>query len=63
MQEIKDYIIASNKIVLALMYLNNYPNNREIELSDVKDYNPGHLGCSTSINFILGSVITNFMLT
>ena len=56
MQEIKDYINASNKIVLALMYLNNYPNNREIELSDVKDYNPGHLGCSTSINFILANL-------
>ena len=56
MQEIKNYVNASNKIVLALMYLNNYPNNREIELSDIKDYNPGHLGCSTSINFILANL-------
>ena len=56
MQEIKDYISASNKIVLSLMYLNNYPTSKEIKLEDIKDYNPGHLGCSTSINFILANL-------
>lgn len=56
MHEIEEYFKAANSIVIALMYLNKYPINKEIDINNLKDNNPGHLGCATSINFILGNL-------
>lgn len=54
---IKKYFDAANSIVLSEMYLKSYPdNNIEITLDDLKKYNPGHLGSSLSINFILANL-------
>ena len=54
MQEIiKKYIEAANSIVISEMYLKKYPYKEELL---IKDYNPGHLGTSTSLNFILGNL-------
>ena len=56
MQEeiIKKYFDAANAIVISEMYLNNFTN--DITLDDLKKYNPGHLGTSMSINFILANL-------
>ena len=57
MQEeiIKKYFDAANAIVISEMYLKDYPSN-EISLTNLKKYNPGHLGTSMSINFILANL-------
>lgn len=57
MQEeiIKKYFDAANAIVISEMYLKDFPNN-EIALNNLKKYNPGHLGSSMSINFILANL-------
>ena len=57
MQEdiIKKYFDAANSIVISEMYLNCFPNG-EIDLKDLKKYNPGHLGTSMGINFILANL-------
>ena len=49
---IKKYFYNLNYIVLCEMYLNRYLPPGEIEISDLKKYNPGHLGTSLSLNFI-----------
>ena len=57
MQEeiIKKYFDAANAIVISEMYLNSFPNNN-VESTNLKKYNPGHLGTSMSINFILANL-------
>lgn len=55
MQEIKNYIYAANNIVISLMYLKSFPKSN-ISLNNLKEYSPGHLGCSTSLNFILANL-------
>lgn len=57
MQEeiIKKYFDAANAIVISEMYLKDYPSD-EIALTNLKKYNPGHLGTSMSINFILANL-------
>lgn len=52
---IKKYFLASNFIVLSSMYLKEY-KNKYITTEDIKNYNPGHLGTSTSMNFILANL-------
>ena len=56
MYEIEEYFKAANSIVIALMYLKEYPTNNEIDINNLKENNSGHLGCATSINFILGNL-------
>ena len=53
---IKDYFYTSNYIVLCQMYLNEFLEYRNISEKDLKKYNPGHLGTSLSINFILANL-------
>ena len=53
---IKDYFYATNYIVLCQMYLNEFLNYRDISEKYLKKYNPGHLGTSLSINFILANL-------
>lgn len=52
---IKKYFMAANSIVINQMYLNSYKND-EIFMEDLKEYNPGHLGSSMSINFIMANL-------
>lgn len=52
---IKNYFYSANKISIEMMYLNKYCNN-DIDINDLKEYNPGHLGTSMSINFILANL-------
>ena len=52
---IKNYFYSANKISIEIMYLNKYCNN-DIDINDLKEYNPGHLGTSMSINFILANL-------
>lgn len=56
MQEelIKKYFYAANYIVISQMYLNGYLE--DIDIKSLKNYNPGHLGTSMSINFILSNL-------
>ena len=56
MQEeiIKKYFEAANGIVISEMYLNDFTNDPSLE--NLKKYNPGHLGASMSINFILANL-------
>lgn len=49
---IKKYFYSLNYIVLCQMYLNEYLKPEELEIKDLKKYNPGHLGTSLSLNFI-----------
>ncbi len=53
---IKKYFEAANSIVISEMYLKEYLNSSEITEEDLKNYNPGHLGSSMSINFILSNL-------
>ena len=53
---IKDYFYASNYLVLCQMYLNEYKNPSELQIEDLKNYNPGHLGSSIGINFLLSNL-------
>ena len=57
MQEdvIKKYYEAANSIVIHEMYLKSFTNNN-VSLIDLKKYNPGHLGTSMGINFILANL-------
>lgn len=50
---IKKYFYNLNYIVLCEMYLNEYLKPENIGEKDLKKYNPGHLGTSLSLNFIL----------
>jgi phosphoketolase len=38
------------------MYLNKYKKPEDLKLEDLKNYNPGHLGSSIGINFILANL-------
>ncbi len=51
---IKNYFYAANSLVIYLMYLEKYPKGN-IE-SNLKKYNPGHLGTSLSVNFLLANL-------
>ena len=53
---IKEYFTAANYIVLCQMYLNSYVEYNALNKNDLKDYNPGHLGTSLSLNFILANL-------
>lgn len=53
---IKEYFTAANYIVLCQMYLNSYVEYNTLNKNDLKDYNPGHLGTSLSLNFILANL-------
>ena len=54
MKEIEDFFKATSLITISEMYLNNYSYN--INESSLKEYNPGHLGTSININFILANL-------
>ena len=53
---IKKYFETANSIVISLMYLNQYKNNNYLLPNNIKKYNPGHLGTSLSMNFILSNL-------
>lgn len=53
---IKDYFYISNYLVLSQMYLKEYKRVSELTVDDLKRYNPGHLGSSLGINFILANL-------
>lgn len=53
---IKNYFYISNYIVLSQMYLKEYKRVNELSSADLKKYNPGHLGSSLGINFILANL-------
>lgn len=53
---IKKYFYTSNKIVISLMYLKEFLDENKINLDNLKEYSPGHLGTSTSINFLLANL-------
>lgn len=53
---IKEYFYISNYLVLSQMYLNKYKKPEDLKLEDLKNYNPGHLGSSIGINFILANL-------
>lgn len=53
-QLIKDYFYLLNGITLRIMYFKNFKNKYDI--SDLKDFNPGHLGSGLNINFILANL-------
>ena len=55
-QLIEDHFKSANYITLCQMYLNNYVASNDIKESDLKGYNPGHLGTSLSLNFILANL-------
>lgn len=50
------HFYASNYITLCAMYLKEYKKSQNLELEDLKEYNPGHLGSSTGVNFILSNL-------
>ena len=58
MQEktIKKFFEATNAIVISEMYLNEFLDNGEISIDNLKSYSSGHLGTSMSINFILANL-------
>lgn len=58
MQEeiIKKFFEATNGIVISEMYLNSFENPDTINIQDLSSNNSGHLGTSTSINFILANL-------
>lgn len=58
-QIIKKYFYAANYLVILNMYLKKYVG-QDIKVSDLKDINPGHLGTSTSINFLLANLFHFF---
>ncbi|MGN1342577.1 MAG: hypothetical protein ACI4VL_05075 [Bacilli bacterium] len=58
---IKKYFYSLNYIVLCQMYLNEYLKPEELEIKDLKKYNPGHLGTSLSLNFIQANL--NYFLS
>lgn len=53
---INEYFFAANYIVLCQMYLNSYVECNTLNKNDLKNYNPGHLGTSLSLNFILANL-------
>ena len=53
---IKKYILTANRILIHLMYLKCYCKNNEISEDMLKNKNPGHLGSSLTINFIIGNL-------
>lgn len=50
---IKKNFYITNYITLAAMYFNKYKKYDEYDINDLKTYNPGHLGSSLNINFLL----------
>lgn len=54
-EKIKAYFDAANSIVIQGMYLNSFSKDN-ISIEQLKKYNPGHLGSSLSINFILANL-------
>lgn len=53
---IKEYFFAANYLVLSQMYLKEYLKPEEIKETHLKEYSPGHLGTSMSINFLLSNL-------
>lgn len=53
---IKKYFYISNYLVLSQMYLKEYKRVSELTIDDLKEYNPGHLGSSLGVNFILSNL-------
>ena len=53
---IKKFFEAVNSIVISEMYLKQFCKPDNLELKDLKNYNPGHLGSSMSVNFILANL-------
>ena len=49
---IENYIKTANLILINLMYFNRFTNYKQVSKENLKEYNPGHLGSSLSINFI-----------
>ena len=58
MQEemIKKYFDAANAIVISEMFSDSFVSGNDITIDNLKKYNPGHLGTSMSINFILANL-------
>ena len=52
---INNYFYATNSLVIYLMYLEKYSIEKNKE-TNLKKYNPGHLGTSLSINFLLANL-------
>lgn len=52
---IENYFKTANSVVIYLMYLKSYPHEKNIK-DNLKKYNPGHLGTSLSVNFILANL-------
>ena len=50
-EQIKNYFYAVNSLSINLMYINEY-----LDLTNLKKYNPGHLGTSMNMNFILANL-------
>jgi len=57
---IKKYFYSSNYLTLSMMYLNKYKHYDNLTIDDLKKYNPGHLGSSLNINFILANLLYFF---
>jgi len=55
-ENIRKYFEAVNSIVISQMYLNKFKKDNNILNEDLKEYNPGHLGTSMSLNFILANL-------
>lgn len=53
---IKNYFDITNYLVISLMYLKEYKKVEELKIEDLKKYNPGHLGSSLGVNFILANL-------
>ena len=53
---IKNHFYASNLIVLYQMFFSEVLSLNEIDIEKLKKYNPGHLGSSISMNFILSNL-------
>ncbi len=53
---IENYIKTANLILINLMYFNRFTNYKQVSKENLKEYNPGHLGSSLSINFILANL-------
>ena len=55
-EDIKKYFYAANNIVINEMYLKKFCTDEKDVFKYIKDYNPGHLGTSMSLNFILANL-------
>jgi len=53
---IKKNFYTTNYLTICQMYLKSYKKYNEITEEDLKKYNPGHLGSSLGINFLLSNI-------